>query len=170
MEKQQTWTQNDHYFISSKQCFEELLVKQLYGSGKASKPDDTAKNANGQTARQCVDAALAQLATAGIVLSAEDLDIAVAKKKRKAAEQGGSLLDLIAGTLAYFKVGLRVQALPGQSLHHEANAAAFLTAVPCSATESLNCLQQCIACCVADNIVNRLPWEPGRTPAGRANS
>jgi len=105
MEKQQTWTQNDHYFVSSKQCFEELLVKQLYGSGKASKPDATAKiTANGQTAKECVESALAVLAQAGIVLSAEDLDIAVATKKRKAADQEGGLLDLIAGTLAYFKV------------------------------------------------------------------
>ena len=27
MEQEQIWTQNDHYIVSSKQCFEELLVK-----------------------------------------------------------------------------------------------------------------------------------------------
>jgi hypothetical protein len=91
MEQQQTWTQNDHYLVSSKQCFEERLVKQLYGTGS---------NARMQSALDC-------LRTAGIALglTAEDLEVAMASKKRKAAEQEGGLLDMIAGTLAYYKVG-----------------------------------------------------------------
>lgn len=51
-----------------------------------------------------VNQALAYLASAGISLTAEDIEIAMARKKHKTAEQDCGLLELIAGTLAYFKV------------------------------------------------------------------
>ena len=107
VEQEQIWTQNDHYIVSSKQCFEELLVKQMNGSGKASKPDNVVPTGSTDwTAKSYVDNALAYLLQAGINLSAEDLDIALAKKQQKSSEHEGGLLDLIAGTLAYYKVGM----------------------------------------------------------------
>jgi hypothetical protein len=35
MERDLVFTQNDHYMVSSKNCFEEMLIKQLYGNGAA---------------------------------------------------------------------------------------------------------------------------------------
>lgn len=103
MERDLIYTQNDHYMLTSKRCFEDMLIKQPYGNGAASRAGNT-ECANGESEVYNVSEALAYLASAGIGLTAEDLDIAVARKKQKTAEHDCGLLELIAGTLAYFKV------------------------------------------------------------------
>jgi hypothetical protein len=106
MEREQVWTQNSHYMVSSKQCFQDLLVKQLYGSGAAASAqnDGTTKLANNYTPKQNLAHAQSYLASIGINLSVEELDMAVARKKQKKSEEDEGMLEIIAGTLAYFKV------------------------------------------------------------------
>lgn len=95
MEGERVYTQNDHYLSSSMECFEAMLIKQLYGNDATSKPIN----------KQNVDYALSSLNSVGIELSAQDLDVAVARKQQQGSGQDEGLLELIAGTLAYFKVG-----------------------------------------------------------------
>jgi hypothetical protein len=100
MEGDQIWTQNSHYMVSSKQHFEDLLVKQLYGSGAAVE----ASSSSDEAKKQAINTALAQLASLGMAVSPQLLDLVVAKEKQKTAEEDAGLLQLIAGTLAYLKV------------------------------------------------------------------
>ena len=113
MEREQIWTNNSHYLSDSKDRFEDMLLQQLYGSGTASKPDSYFKLSNGNTAKTSVDAALSFLAAAGIQLSAHDLDVALARKQQKGAGEDQGLLELIAGTLAYFKVSTQYEPSTG---------------------------------------------------------
>lgn len=94
MEHDQIYTQNTQYMVSSKQCFEDMLVKQLYGSGEAMEDADR---------KQAINAALSQVASVGMSFSAEDLEREWARKKQNSVEDAG-LLQLIAGTMAYLKV------------------------------------------------------------------
>lgn len=48
MERDLVYTQNIHYMVSSKKCFEDMLIKQLYGNGIASRAGG-AQCANGET-------------------------------------------------------------------------------------------------------------------------
>jgi hypothetical protein len=105
MEREQVWTQNSHYMVSSKQCFQDMLTKQLYGSGAAAKAlSETTPNFSGVVGKESLEQGLSLLASIGIKLSPEDLDMAVARKKQKTCQEDEGLLELIAGTLAYFKV------------------------------------------------------------------
>jgi hypothetical protein len=106
MEREQVWTQNSHYMVSSKQCFQDMLTKQLYGSGAAAKAlSETTPNFSGVVGKDSLEQGLSLLASVGIKLSPEDLEMAVARKKQKTCQEDEGLLELIASTLAYFKVG-----------------------------------------------------------------
>lgn len=100
MEGDQIWTQNSHYMVSSKQHFEDLLVKQVYGSEAAVE----ASSSSDEAKKQAINTALAQLASVGMSVSPQLLDLVVAKERQKTAEEDAGLLQLIAGTLAYLKV------------------------------------------------------------------
>jgi hypothetical protein len=106
MEREQVWTQNIHYMVSSKQCFQDMLTKQLHSNGEATAAhqDGTTQLSNGFTPKSSLANAQSYLASIGINLSAEDLDMAMARKKQKESEEDEGMLEFIAGTLAYFKV------------------------------------------------------------------
>lgn len=94
MEKQQVWTQNDHYLSDSKGRFQTMLLKQLYGDSLGSLAADPSV-VNG----------LNSLNALGLGLTAEDIEAMVARKRQKTMEQDEGLIELIAGALAYYKVG-----------------------------------------------------------------
>lgn len=81
MEREYVWTMNNHYLVTGNKCFEDLLFKQVYGSQMASSAGSTTCS-NGDTAKTNLNQALAYLAHAGIKLSAEVLDVAVARKRQ----------------------------------------------------------------------------------------
>ena len=106
MERKQIWTQNDHYLSSSKEAFLSWLMRDLYGEGSLSTGSGSKACANGQSAKENMQAALAHLTQLGMKVTAEDIDTMVARKRQKTSFQcdDEGLLELIAGTLAYYKV------------------------------------------------------------------
>lgn len=97
MERTQIVTYNSHYLSCSKDAFMTRLSQQLYGAGSAG-------GAQGD-AWDRVNEAMGKLHEAGLDVDLKDLDAALAHKKQRAAQHEDGLLDLIAGTLAYYKVG-----------------------------------------------------------------
>ncbi|KAF6262011.1 P-loop containing nucleoside triphosphate hydrolase protein [Scenedesmus sp. NREL 46B-D3] len=106
MEHEETWTQNDHYYADSMQRFLDMLTKRMYGSSSA---------AHDTTYQSSISQALSYLASAGIAISKEELELLPAKSKQRSEGQEG-LLKLVAGTLAYFKVASK-RVIDGVPMH-----------------------------------------------------
>lgn len=101
MERLQVWTQNSHYLSDSKACFLTMLQKQLHG-GSINR-DETCKD--GRPVSYNIKAGLASLNAAGLGLTEDDLEELVARKRHKVMQEDEGLIELIAGALAYYKVG-----------------------------------------------------------------
>lgn len=112
MEKEQTWTQNDEYFSTSKEKYlSQLVARQLLqaNSEDASDEDDWYFD------DEELDRFVELMGDAGVTLTAEDLKKAAAKNGQTVQAQDAGLLELIAGAQAYFEVRLTL-ALPMQTL------------------------------------------------------
>lgn len=117
MERAHVWTNNNHYMAEAKALFQAMLMNQL-SKVAVQKLESQLGGGRGLPNDTNMKAALNMLkSTFGCEFTVEDLGMMAAQKRQLCEHPDDeSLLDLIAGALAYLKVGadcLESRCLPG---------------------------------------------------------